>query len=364
MEFTINVGNTQCVAGKVTGHAKSMSTVIASMESVSRRCPLSGSSRQMVLNSLNEIKAEITMESQAMATLGNSLTEIVSLYQNSENKISGKTSGNSLTNPEDKKNNNVSWKWSDTWKVIGSIGTIGAGTAVIGNLITGGWNAKNVVSSIKFLTKAIGSGATAISKKGVSANWWEYLIGKNSGLSGIDTSSFKNGFLSSLKKQFTSDLNFGNAQSVADNVKIATKWAGYLLTGVANAIENYQEYKAGGISAGRAAGETAIETVVDIGVGAAATAGVTALAGVLAAAGLPLVGTAAAIGIAGVGVTWAANSICKAATGGKDIGEFVADTVYDHIVPAVSKGVGKAKQVIGNIKNAISAPWSRKFAFA
>lgn len=363
MEFTINVGNTQRIAGKVSGQAKSMSTVIASMERISRSCPLSGSSRQMVLKSLNETKAEIAMERQAISALGNSLTEIVSLYKNSENKISGKTSENSLTNSEDKKNN-ITWKWSDSWKIIGSIGTIGAGTAAIGSLITGGWNAKNVVSSVKYLTKAIGSGATAISKKGVSANWWEYLIGKNSGLSGIDSSSLKNGFLSSLKKQFVSDLNFGNAQSVADNVKIATKWGGYLLTGAARWIENYKDYKAGNISLDRVIGQTAIETAVDIGVGAVVTAGVTALAGALVTAGVTFAGSAVLIGAAGVGVTWAANSICKAITNGKDIGEVVADGIYDHLMPAISKGVGKAKQVVGNIKNAISAPWSRKYSFA
>ncbi len=161
--------------------------------------------------------------------------------------------------------------------------------------------------------------------------------------------------MNSLEKQF--DLSFKKATGTADKVNVGTKWGGHVLNLLANSWENYREFQTDGISAERAVAETVVETGVDIGFGALATAGVSAAA---VAAGFTAA-PAFAIGAGAVLVTWAVNGICKWITGGDDLGEAVANIVcgVGEMVNSAVQNVGAT--VVNSLKN-ITAEWAKAFA--
>lgn len=391
MELEIKTGTIRQLAADISNNANGLKAARTAVANVRRNCAIWSSSRQSILNSLQSIEKNLQKEEASVKKLGSSLWDIVSLYKETENNIVGAVGKNGTANtPENgaadsgagENDTDVAntasriWKWSDTWNMISSFGVPGGFAAAIGNLVTGEMDAGTVLSSAKFLSKTIGTAATACTKGDTTASWWKYFNGMNDATADFAGSSFGETFFSSLKKQFTKDLNFGNATEVGDKVKVATKWAGHALTVAKNGVENFQEYKNGDISAGRAVAETAVESAVDIGMGALATAGVTA-----AAVAMGVAAPAVAVGIGAVAVTWAANGVCKWATGGKDVGEVVADSVCNVGEAAVSvaksgvktvsdgaktvaKGVGEAVNSVGNLMTSISTKWSNGiFAF-
>lgn len=361
MEFEIKTGTIRQLAADISDNANGLAAARTTVANVRKSCAIWSSSRQSILSSLRTIETNLQKEEASVKKLGSSLQDIASLYEETENNIVGAIDKNSTSNI---------WEWSDTWKVIGSFGTPGGVAAAIGNLATGGADAENIISSCKFLSSAIGTAATACTKGDTTASWWRYFTGMNDATVDFAGSSLGGAFTSSFKKQF-SDLNFGNATEVGDKIKVATKWAGHALTVAKNGVENFQEYKSGDISAGRAVAETVVQSAVDIGMGALATAGITAAA-VAIGVGAPV----AAVGVGAAFVTWAANGVCKWATGGKDVGEVVADAVCDigegkigakavsDGAKTVAKGVGEAVNSVGNLITSVSTKWSKGiFAF-
>lgn len=121
------------------------------------------------------------------------------------------------------------------------------------------------------------------------------------------------------------------------------------LTLAENVISNYQEFKEGEIDVGRAVTETAMETVVDVGlniaIGTAVAAGIGAVAGVVAAPAVLVVATTML-------VTVGANWICEEITGRvmgekKDLTEFISDGVLDFLEGANAK-VGELGSQFGS----------------
>ena len=117
-----------------------------------------------------------------------------------------------------------------------------------------------------------------------------------------------------------------------NNVKAGVKWAGVVIDAAFNLSDNVAEQKLAHqsgmeMSTGRVAAETAIETVVDVGVGIASNA----------AAGFVIGGAAALLGLSAPAIVvtaasavavWGVNEAFKYFTG-KDAGETVADIVCD-----------------------------------
>ena len=230
------------------------------------------------------------------------------------------------------------WTWKDTWKVIGKAGIVGSGADLINKFIAGDGSAKAGIDFGKSFSSLLGNVASAV---GAGSKWSEYIFGTNSALKEPGISSFGKTFKSSWKS-FREDLNFAKASNNAEKSKVITKWAGHILTLASNGLENIEEAKDGSISTERAVAETVIETGVDITVGAAATAVTSAGMAALGFVGAPAV----AVGAGAVAVTWAANGVCKWVTGGKDLGEVVADVSYD-----IVEGVGKkAQEVAGQYR--------------
>lgn len=368
--------NAHVADGMLSVHRVDMSGMIASVRNVkSNRC-MTGRNFTSVYRALDKVISDMEEEKRDIKSLQDGLDEILKTYATYETRISGQVKGEAFEevnvttensqggdgseNPP--KKNPFTWTWKDTWGIIGKGGIIGAGVSAIGNLITGKWSTgyegwKTAIGSGKSLLTAIGGVSSTIAK-GANAEWAKSLFGLNNGLSGLAVSSFGKTFKSSLGKQFA-DLSFKNATTVGDKIKVATKWGGHLLTVAGNVVDNLKEFN--GKVTGRMIGETVVESAVDIGVGVLATAGVSAAAtATLTALGVTVAAPAVAIGAGAAAVTWAANGICKWATGGKDIGEVASDLIFDTIAPAVGDGVKKVKEGIKTITS-----WGKKlFSFA
>ena len=178
-----------------------------------------------------------------------------------------------------------------------------------------------------------------ISMASTKAGWLARL--ENAGTSAWET--FKKEILPNVK------MTTENGTEVVDTVKKGTKVAGWVLSLVANGFSNYDEYNKGGMSSGRAWAETVTETLVDIGKGAAIAAGV--------AAGCAAIGVAApavVVGGIGVAVSFVADVVCEKLTG-KNVTEFVSDTVLDAAASAGKAITGAAK----NVGKAVSG-WFKK----
>ena len=154
-------------------------------------------------------------------------------------------------------------------------------------------------------------------------------------------------FKAALAKEFKG-YSFKNATNVGSKIKVATKWAGTGLSAVTNFISNKEEQKKNpGMSNARVVSEPVVETAIDVGVGALATAGATALLGAAA--------PAVAVGAVAVGAVWAVNTATEVITAHfwgednkKNLTEFASDAIIDGVT-AIGKGVGKA------VKNGFNA---------
>lgn len=300
------------------------------------------------------IAREIENESRLMYQMQLILEKSTSLYQRYEEKIRDYTDGKQEKDEPKSLVDHIA-TWSNLWKLVGNFGAVGGAVSGIASFITGSGSAKDNISASKYLVSALGTGVVAVSKGG--SDGLRYVAGFNNGLDKIDTSSFGKAIKSSLGKQMD-DLQFSKQSGGAGKLKTATKWAGHVLTVAANGVENYNEFKEGGISGERAVAETIVESAVDIGIGigatAVSTAAVSVIAGVLGVTAAPAV----VVGLGAAAITIGANAICKWATGkfggeSKDLGEVAADFVCD-----VGEGaINLAKKAKNKIKDLISVPW-------
>lgn len=167
----------------------------------------------------------------------------------------------------------------------------------------------------------------------VADKGWAEAFRKGIGLSHY----FENGITPGLKygqyfkTYLENDLKaYTRFSTLKNGAKAMAKWAGVAVTSISNGFENYEEYQNGDISSERAVVETVIETGVDVGLGALATAGTAAGLAALGVAGAPAIAVAAV----GTTVVLGANWLCEEITGNffgeeKDIGEAIADGICD-----------------------------------
>lgn len=340
----VNWQSAAVAVGEYASYRQEISSTIASVRSVrSYRC-MTGPSFSSLYKLLDRIVSRLEDEKSDMRSLENGLSDVLKTYKQYEQKAAQQISGKTLqeenveTSSGESADSGWEFPWGEFWKYISKGGIIGSAISAIGLVGTGPWSVQIGISSLKNILNAIG-GISSTVAKGADANWKEALFGLSDGLSGLDTSSASKTFTSSLAKQFGKDLSFTQATKIGDKIKVGTKWGGYLLSLVSNGFENYEEFADQEGSGSRMVAETVIETATDIGVGALATAGVSAAAAALVSAGVIAGAPAIAIGAGAVAVTWAANSVCEWVTGGKDIGEVAADLVCD-TAEAIGDGIG------------------------
>jgi len=363
MNFAIDIKRVSGIEMELERERKNLEASCNIVSSVRRGNAFSGSAKQKIINALNTILREMEEEKRGFLRLEDSLAEIRQTYKMYEEKIARVEFGTSVQWGNDIIGNTIIgggviteigdvvyedtekdsvWSWGDTWNLISKLGIFGGVISTVGGTVT---EDRHVLEFLKGITGVIGDVASAWDK---TDQIWEYMFGLNDAFGGeIDMSSAKNAFTTSFKKNFT-DLALDTGAEVTKKVEVVCKWAGHILTVVTNGFDNYDEYqekKGEGFSIGRAVAETTIESAADIGLGFAATAGITTIAAALGITAAPAV----AVGIASAVVVWGVNGICKWATGGRDIGEVLADGVCD-IAEGIGNGVKKAVE-------GVSAAW-------
>lgn len=217
-----------------------------------------------------------------------------------------------------------------TSKDIGAI-IKGAGTSVIGLVKK---------KAAKNLDELLGLNAYKTITKG-KAGWLNRLDAVKT--TGVDT----------LKNELSPVTKIDATGKYTVN---GTKVAGWALSLVANGFSNYDEYnkKLGTgeeISKSRAVAETVTETLIDIGKGAAITAGI--------AAGCAAIGVSApvvVVGGIGVAVSAVADIACENLTG-SSVTEFVSDKVLDAAASAGKAAAG----AFNSAKKAVSG-WFQKIS--
>lgn len=368
-EISINWQNANFVLDTYSGHKQEIANAISSIRSIkSYRC-IQGRKFESIYRALGKAIDSLENEKTSVENLENGLRNVLRTYDTYENKIvgSGETASSfnildwlkeleinpallfGLANPmllpsliglEISKNMSKEEWISLGITLLSKAGIVGAGAAAVGNLATGNWSEKSIISAGKNLMAGTGGILGEVSKTltGGDAKWKDALFGLKDVLGGLDdTSTAGEAFKSSFIKQ-GKDLIFKDGGTWADKGKVITKWGGYALSFFSNYLDNVEEFKGQEGMEARMAGEIVVETVVDIGVGALATAGVTAGAAALVSAGVIASAPAVAVGAVAAGATFAANKACKWAFG-KDIGELAADTLCD-LAEGVANGLG------------------------
>lgn len=254
------------------------------------------------------------------------------------------------------------WNWWDLlWDEAENLGCIGTMTAGFGSIATKGAGADTLLGFVKKFGSVFGDAAEEAYKPGNEISIKKLLFGdweKGAALSAlkIPADSSKGAVWgAAFKKELFTDFSFKNAETVGEKIKVGTKWGGLALSAIGNGIDNYEEF--GTIKSGRFWAETVTETAVDVLIGAAATAGATALLGA----------TAPAVVVGGIaaGVVWVADGITKAITHGeKGLTEVVSDAILDTgeaIIKGGKKAISYIKNGVSNLKNNIGVKWKPLF---
>ena len=240
---------------------------------------------------------------------------------------------------------------------VGNVGSIASSIYTLGSAISSGKDSK-VSKAIISVSKDCISRFGTLAKDAYSGTSVKETLFGNWTKGGAVTSLFKTAeqatsatkgtiFKAAWAKEFKG-YSFKNATNVGSKIKVATKWAGTALSAVTNFISNKEEQtKNSGMSNARVVSETVVETAIDVGIGALATAGATALLGAAA--------PAVAVGAVAVGAVWAVNTGVEAITAHfwgeenkKNLTELASDAIIDGAT-YVGKKVGNA------VKNGFNA---------
>lgn len=358
MNLSVKFAGTGQAGTELDGLEASLALYWRNIKEIQSRLRPAVGTQDNISRALGTIAEEVEQEKKAVRILREVLRQAEDNYRTCESRLA--ETHLQETRMEVAADNANLFEWADAWSIAGELGIAGSLIGITGTWVTGDDPVKNLLSSAEFINKAIGAGAEAVKDGNTTAAWGKQIFGLNNALKELDVSSAGKTFGSSMSSQWD-DLFAPEIATTADKVKLGTKWFGNVLTLAGNAYENYNEMQEDGITAGRAVAETVIETGVDIGMGMAATAAVSAAAVALGVTAAP----ALAIGAAAVGVTWAVNSVCEWATGGKDVGEVVADAVCDLGEGAVKLGKNiasaagdVAKAAADAVKDGASAIWS------
>lgn len=263
-----------------------------------------------------------------------------------------------------------------TIKIVGKFGQVGMIAAFVMNITKpGAFSEENRLGLLKAGASTIkGIADWAKSEKGLQTlshihsadkvvkktrgdrlvGWNQTLKSTPSQASSVSTRAYNNyqKYLAEKGGPFDSFTSGG--------AKSALAWTGLILTGAANGLSNYQEYKSGEISAGRAVAETVTETTIDIvkdwAIGAAVTVGMLTVCG---SAPVVLVGVASVA--VSAGLDWASKKITGAIFGEeKGFTEAASDLILN-AAGAVAKGAKKITSGISKIGSSISKSIGRGF---
>ena len=173
---------------------------------------------------------------------------------------------------------------------------------------------------------------------------------------GLDDYFKTNGIRLSTAKS-ASTRWYNNFQKIkANQLDDLTSTSGIIGTAasaIINGVSNYEEWKSGDISGGRAFAETVVETAVDVGVDLAVGVGVAAVAA--ACGGAPVVVVAGATMLINAGL----NAATEALTGGEY--DSFTELASDKIIDTATAVYDSAVNCYNKASKAISTAWKKLF---
>lgn len=363
MNLEVRIRGMDSAGRAMNSCGREVTQIYAEVAVLKKTCAFSGNVRRSMQSSYQALLKSLELEKRAVYSMEQTLDRIQKVYVQQENKIISAYSGQTVVSTVNKNGSSTeiieestkpfAWSWKDTWDIIKEVGIIGKATGGIAQFVTEKDSNKKLQKLLKTIVATVGDVGQLTEKGLTSSDAIKQLLGLQDFYENLDVDHL---FSSYFKKEFIDDLGLNGAKTTVDKVKVSTKWAGHILSLVTNAFENYEEMKEpGGISFERAVSETVVETGVDILLNAGITAGVSVvLGGILTAVGAPVMVPAVVVGGLTVGVTWAANGVCKWLTDGKDIGEVVADAVCDF-----GETIDDIKmRCMDNVQNWLGTAWS------
>ncbi|MGO5113767.1 hypothetical protein ACTQ33_01880 [Candidatus Avoscillospira sp. LCP25S3_F1] len=308
------------VADALGEHRRSLKISALSLQQIRADRFLQGDAFQAMFRVMDRILEACDQEYTNLKNLENGLREVHQTYLRYEQAIAeGKT-------PEEVAKEETIAEWVGLLRdLIAESGVLGPLVSTILAPVTG-WKDDTWVDMGQNILKSLGNLNVDFSGK-TKADWVNELFGLEDVFNSVDGSSPGKAFASSIKNEFVYGTGIKQSSTVpVSKLSVACKWGGYFLSLVGSAYENCEEFKGQEGKEARIVTETIVETGVDIGMGAVATAGVTAAASGLITAGVITTAPAVAVGAASVIVVWGVNKVCEELTG-QDVGEWVADGV-------------------------------------
>lgn len=353
MQFMINPDKLNRRVSELDNIEGELRNIASGLENIISMNAIQMGSYNQVRRALRNTRQNIGVLSENTAQMNAGLQNAINEYKTHEQSICEHArygEGNGVTVSESK---GVDWM-SLLWKGVGTAGAVGKGVSTIGKfltgdktaaawagLVSGGWSTGWKIG--KAVKKCTGN---------ADVKWYKEIFGFN-----------KDSFLKSIK---TSNLSpsqkayhgvgkgiKGTLREFKTSAGAAKQVGGIILSGITNAISNYEEF---GEFTGRAAAETFMETVVDWGKDLLIGAGVTAA---FAAAGVaaPAIAVGAATVAISVGVDWISEKVF-----GKKLTETVSDAILDGAEWAVDKvktGAKKVGEGVRTLWNNIAGGWNR-----
>lgn len=368
----ISVGAVVGLGSTITSAKNTVGNVKSSFYST--RCQVDGriANRNNIGNRLSSISSQLSNIENRIFNIKNTVERSANSYRSTDakvvawkNAVVGKVSGlgyagigaaafavaekTKQSNKKAKVNEKTTgdfslWSWKDTWKLVGSGGIIGSIISAVGGAITGGVSVSNGLNTTKGVAKIIENIAKAVPKTSNASFDWKTLFGFTGATKDLPK-NFGDAFGETFKKNF----KFSNAKTVSKKVEVGAKWAGYGLTAITTAYDNFTDTSENN-SAGRKVAETIGETAIKLGEGWVIGAGVTAIAAATVGAPAVVIGGVTVLAI------WAIDKGCEALTG-KSFAEWASDGILDFGEKAINKVGSTAKKVTG----AISGWWKKTF---
>lgn len=333
--FTIYPQNLITAAEEYTAMHKTLTQAAAKLAQIELQ--LNNASYGDIKKTLNHLRESVITESKHLKQMQTVLMDCIAEYTNTEKRIAGRkitsfdfsttTDSSNNTNDLPASNQDLKELLKVLLKYVGSTGSLSSSAVPFLKIFLNAAIGEEVSPSIVAEVMRSPFNQFAFFTN-VAENGWASAFRDGIGLSSYyasGTVAANDTFLSYFKAAISKEMNgYKNFSTLSKGSKAVAKWAGVGVTSISNSIENYNEYQSGSITAERAVAETVLETGVDVGVGAIATAGAAAGLAALGFAGAPVVAVAAL----GTGIVIGANWVVEQIVG-KDIGECVADAVCD-----------------------------------
>lgn len=330
-DFELYPANLLALSNDYTTMTQQMKTMIQRLESVKNN--LHSSSYSSVQEVINSMISEITKYSKSITQLKTGLEHSVKAYQKAEAKIleqqSNYTSSkakNPSKDSEQAKEDAKETLLEMLWTFLDGAGSIPSSAAPYLQMLLSGITGEEIDAT--FIASIL---ASSVNKYAfffdVAESGWKEALKNGFGISAympegtVAGKTFAEYFKSALKSEVDSYIDTSSAAKTAGSV---AKWGGIALTSIVEGVENYEEYQSGSISGGRAVAETVIETATAIGTTTLATAATGAALASLGIVAAPAIAVAGIATVAVVGVNYLTEHFT-----GKDIGEWVSDTVCD-----------------------------------